>query len=82
MAAITGTCAFFGSANWVNRLSKSSAQFPVYEFKNELKNNLRKACVNWIAVGLSLLPPCCRMEPKKFSSGSVFNLLVRRKLKP
>lgn len=44
-AAIAGTLLFldFASANWTRRLSKSSAQFPVDEFKNELKNSFLKA---------------------------------------
>ena len=83
-ATIAGTLLFldFALANWARRLSKSSAQLPVDKFKNEIKNSFQKAGMNWIEVGLSLLPPCCRMEPKKFSIRSVFNLLVRRNLKP
>ncbi len=54
-----------------SRLSKSSSQFPRDEFKNELKNSFVKACVNWMGVGLSLFPHCCRIVPKKFCWGSV-----------
>ena len=67
--------------NWARRVSKSSAQFPVEDCRKELKKSFWNALVNWTGVGLSLLPPCWRMAPKKFSKGSVFNLRVKRKLK-
>jgi hypothetical protein len=44
------------------------------------KKSFLNALVNWTGVGLSLLPPCCLIVPKKFSKGSVFNLLVKRNL--
>jgi hypothetical protein len=60
--------------------SKSAAQFPAEEVRRELKKSFLNALVNWTGVGLSLLPPCCLIVPKKFSKGSVFNLLVKRNL--
>jgi hypothetical protein len=67
--------------NCGRRESKSSAQLPVVEVRSELKSSFLNALVNCVGVGLSLFPPCCRIVPKKFSNGSVFNLRVYKNLK-
>jgi len=51
-----------------NMSSVSSAQFCVSVCcKTFILNNFLKARVNCIDIGFKQLPPCCLMEPKKFS---------------
>lgn len=64
----------------VRRSSKSASQFLAEDVRKKLENSFLKALENCAGVGLSLFPPCCRVVPKKFSKGSVFNLLVKRNL--
>ena len=63
------------------RSSKSAAQFPAEEVRNELKNSFLNALTNCTDVGLSLFRPCCFIVTKKFSDGSVLSLRVRMYLK-